>query len=368
VKNRVELSVGWQADAVLASDRSLLGTSALGGTLAAGATEAASRRLVDFHHVLVNRNHFQLQNNLDLLSLKFILPKGEIVVGRQVLSWGTGRFWNPTDLLSPFAPTDIDREVRHGVDAVRYSVPLSSTSLVDLLYLPQKEGWAQGGVARVQANARGFDVSVSAAKYVADAVFGADTAGDVGPIGMHAEIAYTQHLPNLDPADTPGNRERFVRAVAGIEWRPREAWVLGAEYYFNGFGTSAPSGYLSQMRSERVARGEVFGSGRHYLGLVSSWAASDLWSVQATALVNLQDPSAMLVPMLEWSAAQNRLLRLGAFIPLGDRPTVISLDGYDHARPDSETDALREAATTLGLRSEYGASAAGVMAQLAVYL
>ena len=95
LKNRVEISAGWQVDATAASDQSLIGGAGLGGSVSIAGSAAASRRLVDFDHVLVQRDRFLLQNNLDLLAVKVTLPKGEIVVGRQVLSWGTGRFWNP---------------------------------------------------------------------------------------------------------------------------------------------------------------------------------------------------------------------------------------------------------------------------------
>src|SRR5262249_55551714 len=252
LKNRLEISAGWQLDAVGASDRSLIDRAGLGASVPVAGSQAASRRFADFGRVLAGGEHYQLQSNLDLLAVKVTLPRGELVAGRQVLSWGTGRLWNPTDLLSPFAPTDVDREVRHGVDAIRYSMPLGQTSLVDLLYLPQRDGWAQGGVARVQANARGFDLSASGAKYVADVVFGADTAGDVGPLGVHAEVAYTLGLENLGTGAPVKVGERVVRGVAGVDWHPVDKWIVGAEYYFNGFGADDPAGYARALRSDRV--------------------------------------------------------------------------------------------------------------------
>ncbi len=367
IKNRVELSAGWQVDATLASDRGLLGTAGFGGSIPVAGTQVASRRLTDFDRVLAERGEFLVQQNLDLLAVKFILPKGELVVGRQVLSWGTGRFWNPTDLLSPFAPTDVDREVRHGVDAVRFSMALGKTALLDLLYLPQKEGWAQGGVARAQANLKGFDLSFSAAKYLSDVVLGTDAAGDLGPLGVHAEVAYTLPLENLGGPGPVKVGERFVRGVAGVEWRPAEKWVLGGEYYFNGFGATEVADYALKLQSGRVARGEVFGAGRHYLGLTAAWQASDLLSLQALVVGNLGDPSALLVPVLEHWARQRVIVRAGGYIPLGASPDPEPLRRLTTADVLARSAAFTQATSTLGLRSEYGTSPAGLFAQLGVY-
>ena len=367
LKNRVEISAGWQVDATAASDQSLIGGAGLGGSVSIAGSAAASRRLVDFDHVLVQRDRFLLQNNLDLLAVKVTLPKGEIVVGRQVLSWGTGRFWNPTDLLSPFAPTDVDREVRHGVDAIRYSAPLGKTSLVDLLYLPQKEGWAQGGVARVQANTRGFDVSASAAKYVSDVVFGADMAGDAGPLGVHAEVAYTLGLENLGTTRPVQVGDRFVRGVAGVEWRPAQGWMLGAEYYFNGFGAAAAAAYAAKLQSDRVARGEVFGAGRHYAGFSANWKATDLLSLQTLIVTNLEDPSTLAIPVAEYWPKQNVIVRAGGYLPVGSRPDAGLLRSLTVADVLAGSRTFLSPTSSLGLRSDYGASPWGAFAQVGVY-
>jgi hypothetical protein len=367
IENRVELSAGWQVDATLASDAALIGTGSFGRAVSVAGSEAASRRLGDFDRVLVDRGDFLLQHNLDLLAVKFILPKGELVVGRQVLSWGSGRFWNPTDLLSPFAPTDVDREVRHGVDAVRFSMPLGKTALLDLLYLPQQEGWAQGGVARAQVNVRGFDLSASAAKYVSDVVIGTDLAGDVGPLGVHAEVACTLALENLGTSAPVEVGERFVRGVAGVEWRPADKWVVGGEYYFNGAGAREVADYALELRGERVTRGEVFGAGRHYVGLTAGWQATDLLSAQVLMIANLADPSALVVPVIEHWARQRMIVRAGGYLPLGAAPDPGPLRRLTVADVLSRNAAFTRATSSLGLRSEYGASPAGVFAQLGIY-
>ncbi len=367
LKNRVEIASAWQIDATAASDASMIGAGGLGQSVPIVGSQAASRRFADFNHVLASSDRLLLQHNLDQLAVKVRLPKGEIVAGRQVLSWGTGRFWNPTDLLSPFAPTDVDREVRHGVDAVRYSVPLNNTSLVDLMYLPQRQGWAQGGVARVQANTQGFDLSVSAAKYVSDIVFGTDMAGDVGKFGVHAEAAYTLGLENLGTGRPVEVGERFVRGVAGADWRPAEGWMVSAEYYFNGFGAPDPAGYAGKLRSPRVVQGEIYGAGRHYAGFSVSRRATDLLSLQTLVVTNLADPSALVIPVAEYWARQKVIVRAGAYAPLGSSPNADAMRALTVTDVLHLTPAFTSAVSSLGLRSEYGTSPWGLFLQLGVY-
>ncbi len=358
---RYELQAGYELDSLTASDPALMTGRALGAGLAEDGR--ARRRLVDLDPTLASSDAARLEQNLDLLALTARTRSADLTVGRQVLSWGSGRLWNPTDLLSPFAPTDLDREVRRGVDALRVSVPLALTAQLELLYLPQPHPDEQGAVLRAQSNVGGFDLAPSVAKYVRDAVFGLDAVGDLGPVGVHAELAATVAFDRA-PA---GDRDRFLRTVGGIDLLPSDVVALTAEYYFNGWGAYRPTEYLEVMRSDRVARGEVFGAGRHYLGLVASYQPTNVLALQALGIINLGDPSALLVPVLEWWAEQHVLVRLGGTLPIGRRPDPGALERLtvtDLAGPSAD---FRAATGSLGLRSEYGASAYGLFAQVAVY-
>ncbi len=364
---RLELAAAWQASAVMGSHPSV----AVGGTtssLLGGGLTAARRRLWDVEPLLVNEPGLRLQHGVELLSLKYQTPGATLVVGRQVLSWGTGRLWNPTDLLSPFAPTDVDREVRRGVDALRLSLPLGAVSQLELLWLPQQVVADNGGVVRALTNVGGFDLSLSLAKYVRDVVVGGDFSGDVGALGVHGEAAWTLPLEGLEEGLAATRvRGDFVRAVAGVDFRPGEQWMVTAEYYFNGHGASRVEEYAARLRDERVVRGEVFGAGRHYGGLVVSWLADDLLTVQMTALANLTDPSVMVVPALEYWFEQRVLIRAGGYLPLGARPDADVFRRLTPADVLGGSTAWAEAVSGFGLRSEYGATPSGFFAQVGIY-
>jgi hypothetical protein len=365
-EDKIELEVAWQLALSLASDPTFNAGTSLSGTVG-GTGTGAQRRILELGGSLAGGSSWRLDHNLDRLALKLALPFGDLTIGRQVLSWGSGRLWNPTDVLSPFPPTVIDREVRRGFDAVRLAVALGDVTQLDLLYLPQLKGEDTGAVARFQTNFKGFDGSVSFGKYVRDLVIGADLVGDIGKIGVHAEGAYTIELLGLGtPTVTIG--EHFFRGVVGAEAKPHEKWVLMAEYAYNGFGTTDPRKYAAILSSARLIRGEIFGAGRHQAALAASFIASDLLSLQLSVLGNLTDPSAMLIPSLEYSFTQTVLIRAGAYVPLGRGPDPRVYDGLTTTDVVTNSDAFRAATTTRGLRSEYGASSFGAFVQLGIYV
>lgn len=368
----LELEAAWQAALVVSSSSSFGAGTTQAGVLGSSLV-APQRRLVDFEPWLVDEGALRVQHNLDRLLLRWQTPDFALTLGRQALSWGTGRLWNPTDLLSPFSPTDVDREVRRGVDAARLSLPLDETTQMELLWLPQPRLEDQGFVVRLQTNLWQTDVSGSAAKYVDDLVLGADLAGDLGPLGVHGEVAWTLPLEGLnldDPAHLLEDARvegDFVRAVLGCDWRPLEELVLGGEYYFNGFGAADPDDIVSVLASERVVRGEVFGAGRHYAGLMASWLADDLLTLSTSAIVNLGDPGVLVVPALEYWLEQSVLLRVGGFVPLAEGVDVEGFRALGPADVITQSDAFEHARRTLEARSEHGLSPAGAFVQLGAW-
>lgn len=361
--DRLELEAAWQLSGIISSSAAFAGN---GGALFGAAPVTAQRRLVDFAPFLVDAGGFKLQHNLDRLALSWRGDHLTIVAGRQVISWGTGRLWNPTDLMSPFAPTDVDREVRRGVDAVRVSIGLGATSQLDVIYLPQRLPRDMGGVLRARTNLDGWDFSFTAAKYVSDVVLGADFSGDIGQLGVRGEASWTLPLVGLDGSRPVAVQGDFGRGVLGVDWKPVEKLMLTFEYAFNGFGAERPEDVLKVLKSDRVVRGEIFGASRHAAGLVAAWSATELLTVSATGLLNLVDGSGLVVPSLEYWFEQRVLLRAGGYVPFGRPPSSAVTTGL--SGPDVLTNSARwvEATSTLGARSEYGLSSAGAFIQVSV--
>lgn len=237
--------------------------------------------------------------------------------------------------MSPFAPTDLDREVRRGIDAVRMSIGLGATSQVEPACGCHSRRALRTAPSCARAwNLAGWDFSLTVAKYVQDLVIGGDFSGDLGKLGAHGEAAWTLPLVGLDGSGPMGVEGDFARAVVGLDWKPAEGLVLTAEYMFNGFGAARPEDLLGRCSRATGWCGVSFPGPRATPPASSpatrrpSCSASERrpWSE------NVGDGSAMFVPSAEYWFEQRVLVRAGGYVPIGrglDTSVFHGLTGAD---------------------------------------
>src|SRR3954469_15430993 len=89
-KELLEVDLSYQVGALVASHPAFTGGLTLSGAFA-GEGRAPQRRLVDLPATLYATDGLRVDENLDRLSVRLSSPYADVVVGRQVLSWGTGR-------------------------------------------------------------------------------------------------------------------------------------------------------------------------------------------------------------------------------------------------------------------------------------
>jgi hypothetical protein len=98
------------------------------------------------------------------------------------------------------------------------------------------------------------------------------------------------------------------------------------EYHYNGFGQS-DSRYdpLSLAQNPdllvRIARGQMFTLGRHYLAGSVLVEITPLWSITPVLLANVGDPSALLQLTTNYSLSDNMTLLGGINLPMGSSGT-----------------------------------------------
>lgn len=328
--------------------------TAAGAGLALNQTGVGLPEAVDLSWDAVEDDGLNLQLRADRLSATYEKGPVRATVGRQAITFGHGMFFTPMDLVNPFFPTAVDQEYKPGVDAARVDAYWGMAGQVTLASAYQGD-WDLAGMvhaAYVQSTFGVWDVGLFGGAVHGDLVGGVSTAGSAGPVSLHADVTVTGPGALLDEADRiDPDEELFVRAVAGASGNVTAKTSLAGEIYHQSNGGEKPGQYLDMYTSERFSRGELWLAGRTYAGLSVSQEIVPTINAGLFAIVNLEDPSALVGPNLAWSVSDNVSAGLGGYIGLGERADPYQVEEYDNG-----LEALVGAADAMDgfVRSEFG--------------
>ena len=267
----------------------------------------------------VDGNRHTLAADVAYANLQWSNGRTDVVLGRQAVTFGRSFFWNPIDWLSTFSPTEIDREYKTGVDALRVTRSLGRFSGVELVY-----AYGEGGdrdnsatLARAFGNLNGWDLELLAGSVWIDDRFGFAFSGDVLGAGLRGEVSRNAPRSGTDPD--------FTSATLEVDYRWENSLYLTVELHHNGFGSKDPDDYAALFLSPRVLTGQAQNVGRDYLASSLAYEFTPLINGTVAVLLNLHDRSGILSPTLDVSLGDNARLAAGAILPWGDGPTLTGL-------------------------------------------
>ena len=213
------------------------------------------------------------------LYAKLDLDWASFTAGRQVLNYGRGALWTPTDIFTELDLAGIS-PVRRGTDALRMVVPLGVTAGLDLAAAPTTSPASGRYAARLSGLLGDVDAAVMAARDGAagEWLAGADFKADL-VVGLYADAIYAQP----DPGGWGS-----IRAAAGADWSFGDV-IVAAEYYYNGGGSSA----------------DLLYPGTHNIYGSLTWTASQLFVLSLTGVVDVADGAGTGTVLAQISAAQN---------------------------------------------------------------
>ena len=294
------------------------------------------RRWFNLTHELHNEDKNATLLRLDRISVGYTGEKTVIRFGRQALSWGNGLLFTPMDILNPFDPASVDKEYKSGDDMLygqylfNNGNDLQATAVV-------RRNLVTGNVERDQssfaAKFHGFRGSVEYDLLLAQH-YGETVAG----VGMSADIGGAVWRGDLVWNDT--GQGGVYSGVAGASY----SWVAGGhnwtgflEYYYNGFGQAggdySPAALAGNPELlQRLARGELFNLGRHYLGVSATLEVTPLFNLSPNVFINLTDPSALAQVVLSYDWKQDLQVLSALNIPLG--PNGSEYGGVETDQPD----------------------------------
>jgi hypothetical protein len=295
-------------DAHLALEYEATSTYHTTGVIMTLQQEEPRRQIVKLTWQPVNESRFSVIHFIDRLTFTQRMGTIEIVLGRQRISWGTGRIWNPTDLFNPLNPTSFSKIEKDGVDAVSVKIFLGEFTDLQFVVNPQKNLHGNMGY-RFRTNVAEFDFSTIGGIFDERPVIGGDFAGNLFDAGIRGELIVSAERENL--------KSNFTTLILGADyqWTP-ELYTL-VEYHHNGEGKSDRTSY----ELLRLIEGEILNVSRDYLALQATVQVHPLVTASFSTIGNMNDGSRFFVGMVSYSCTENSALTLGGQIFTGDQFT-----------------------------------------------
>jgi hypothetical protein len=295
-----------------------------GSTLFFGAPLNDDARFMDLTHTIKEEDSYILLQRLDRLNFTFKSSWGFVRIGRQAITWGNGLIFNPMDLFNPFPPADIQRDYKVGDDMALAQVALPYSADLQLLYVVRRnpdthhleeDQNSLAGLLHFAVGTTEFDML--ATRHYDDYVVGLGSSGIWGGAAWRLDATATF----LDDGQGQ-NTQNYLSGVANIDyswiWWGKNLYGL-LEYYYNGLGESDYPGALSNPDiTKRLARGELFVLGKHYLSAEIQLELHPLFKIFFTDINNVQDPSGIIQPRAVWNITQDLEMIIGANIFYGD--------------------------------------------------
>lgn len=255
--------------------------------------------------------HWSWAHRIDRAAVTVRGERGELVVGRQAISWATTLLLTPADPFAPFEPSEPFRDYRGGVDALRARLFPGPFTELDAVVRPAETavGTTLTVLARGAARLGRWELAAWAG-VVHDAAAGA-IAATVTAAG--AVVRFEGTLRHADGAAVP----RFTLGVdRSFAVGGRTLYLIG-EYQYDEFGAADGDALLGVLVSPAARRGELQVLGRHTVAFQGSLDVHPLVSVALLGLWSAGDGSLLVAPAVSYAAAGTATVRGGTFVGIG---------------------------------------------------
>ena len=256
------------------------------------------RRFFNLTSVIDDDGKFVALHRLDRLWLGYANDKTVVRFGRQALSWGNGLIFSPMDIVNPFDPTQVDTEFKAGDDMLYGQYLRDNGNDIQLSYVIRRDivsgdpAFSESTVAvKYHGIAGNAEYDLLVARNYGDATLALGGNRSIGGAILRGDIVVT------DAAS--GSK---IQLVTNFSY----SWVWGGknvsgvlEYYFDEFGQKDGHYDTSSLAQnpellQRLARGQSFTIGRHYIAGGLTIEMTPLWIITPTVFANIEDKSALL--------------------------------------------------------------------------
>ncbi|BBP44698.1 hypothetical protein THMIRHAS_00710 [Thiosulfatimonas sediminis] len=265
------------------------------------------------------------QQRIDRLNATFRHRNDTITFGRQALSWGNGLVFNPLDRINPFAPNQIDKSYKPGVDMLSGQKSLRNDDQLSWFILPKRATFNE----KVTYDASSFGIKWYHFSPNSNRDFQWLLLKDEQEqlFGWQLTENSDYGLWNLDLLWSYDQTYRKNTLSALLNWQNSlsifdRQTVLFGELFYNGYGSALTHTMADNLPSRLVdlqAAGKLFSTHRYYSAIGASAEIYPLLNINATLISNWQDKSQLLALELIYSVSDNDQWLLSWQQPFGQR-------------------------------------------------
>jgi hypothetical protein len=294
------------------------------------AISSDDRRLFDLTHLISHENDKIIVHRLDRFSIDYTGTRAVARAGRQVVSWGNGLIYTPMDFFNPFDPAAVDKEYKTGDDMLYGQYLSNNGNDLQAVWVLRRDalGDVSNDVDSITIKYHGFagntEYDILLAEHYTDTILGIGGVSSLGGAIWRGDITLTET-----------QTEMVTSLVTNLSY----SWLSGGrnisgmlEYFFNGFGQSdgdySPSALAANPDLiDRVARGELFTLGQHYVAASVLIEVTPLWLLTPNVFINASDGSSLVQLVSNYDFKQNWQFLAALSIPVG--PSGTEYGGID---------------------------------------
>jgi hypothetical protein len=269
-------------------------------------TNENRRQLFELKWQPVKKEKLTITHFIDRFYLKQEFDWGDITIGRQRISWGSGRIWNPTDMFNPISSSNFSKIEKDGADALTVTYFFGSFTDLNIVFNPQRKLKNSNGAFRFRTNFYEYDAAIIAGYFDNRMIAGLDFAGNFFDAGLRAEGI-------LSVNENDGN-DKFYKFILGLDNQFTSELYGLIEYHYNG------EGKFDKLQYEylRFITGEIINLGQNYLAISANYLLTPLLSASISNNINLDDKSGFAGLTASYSLTGNLYVHLGLQYTYGD--------------------------------------------------
>jgi hypothetical protein len=295
----------------------------------------------DLERQVYKGTHSQDTLYVDRFNITTQTENTRLTLGRQAIGFGRIALVSPLDVISPFSPEAIDREVRPGVDAIYGVYYFGLAGQVGGTAVFGETDENNSYLMIFSHNVGGVDLLAMVGSLQDRPMAGGGLATDIGGWGLKGEMALykgkntSQAFGDIHSSFAIGAVEGWYRFENGLNFQ--------VEYLYNGAGVNDPNAYATVLSSAFTMEGLNYLMGKHYLLMGPSYELHPLVELEGLVLWNLKDSSFFIRPLVDISLAENLDLQIFWAFNVGEKPIKDASMGQAFV-PGSE----------FGTRGDYG--------------